>query len=289
MQLDIFEHSRDVMLKNDVVGALERRDATGARANRADLFREYPELLCLADLDQMIDALGKPIPRIQTHQELATARQWLADSVEPATFRVLGNSTGTEWVSHLWKDLATGAAALPFHPNTPHDHAAPIWLRIGDWASAASAVKTIESWRRKPIPLSWMLHANLALAGLQANLGMLAELAWISPRSLEEVASATTEPLIKQLVKKFEARFNGFETTEDLVWFPAWMLTERPNLAASFALAQPSNHSPAEKAMRIMIALLGLERQGRHHDIVTERKHLKDVNEALFMAYMKSR
>ena len=50
MQLDIFEHSRDVMLKNDVVGALERRDATGARTNRAALFREYPEF-------------GVPVPR----------------------------------------------------------------------------------------------------------------------------------------------------------------------------------------------------------------------------------
>jgi hypothetical protein len=118
---------------------------------------------------------------------------------------------------------------------------------------------------------------------------MLAELAWISPRCLEDVVSATTEPMIKQLVKQFEASFTAFEAAEDLVWFPAWVLTERPNLAASFALAQPSNHSPAENSIRVMIALLGLERQGRHHDIVTERKHLKDVNEALFMAYMKSR
>lgn len=289
MQLDIFEHSRDVMLKNDVVGALERRDATCARTSRAALFSEYPDFPCLADLDTMIDALEKPTPRIQAHQELATARQWLADSVEPAAFRVLGNRTGHVWVSPLWKDLATSAAALPFHPNTPHDHGAPIWLRIGDWASAAAAVKTIESWRRKPLPLSWMLQANLELTGLQANLGILAELAWISPTRLEELVSATTEPLITQLVKKFEASFTGFETAEDLVWFPAWVLTERPNLAGSFALAQPSNHSSAEKAMRTMISLLGLERQGRHHDIITERKHLKDVNEALFMAYMKSR
>ena len=28
MQLDIFSHSRDVMLRNDVVAALERRDAS---------------------------------------------------------------------------------------------------------------------------------------------------------------------------------------------------------------------------------------------------------------------
>jgi len=289
MQLDIFEHSRDVMLKNDVVDALTRRDATGARASRAALVREYPDISRLTDLDQMIDALEKPTPRIQTHHELATARQWLANSVEPATFRVLGSRAGHVWVSPLWKDLATSAAALPFHPDTPQDHGAPIWLHIEDWDGAAAAVKTIESWRRKPIPLSWMLQANLALTGLQSNLGMLAELAWISPRRLNDVVSATTEPLIKQMIKAFEVGFTGFESAEDLVWFPAWVLTERPNFAASFALAQPSTHSPGEKAMRIMIALLGLERQGRHHDIVTARKHLQGVNEALFMAYMKSR
>lgn len=185
--------------------------------------------------------------------------------------------------------LATSAAALPFHPNTPFDHGAPIWLRMGDWAAAVAAVKTIESWRRKPVPLSWMLQANLELTGLQANLGMLAELAWISPKRLEEVVSTTTEPMLKQLIRKFETTFAGYEIVSDLVWFPAWVLTERPNFSASFALAQPSNHSPAEKAMRIMIALLGLERRGRHHDTVTERKHLKAVNEELFLAYMKSR
>lgn len=289
MQLDIFEHSHDVMLKNDVVAALERRDALGARTSRAILFRECSEFSGMADLDMMIDALEKPIPRFHTNQDLATARLWLADSVEPATFRVMGNRPGREWVSPLWKNLATGAAALPFHPNSPHEHSAPIWLRTGDWSAAATAVKTIESWRRKPVPLSWMLQAKLELSGFQANLGMLAELAWISPRRLAEVVSATTEPLIKQLVKKFEATFTGFETVEDLIWFPAWLLTDRPDLAASFALAQPSNHSPAEKAMRIMISLLGLERQGRHHDIVQERKHLKDINEELFLAYMRSR
>lgn len=94
MQLDIFEHSRDVMLKNDVIAALERRDATDASSNRAALYREYPDSLCMQDLDQMIEALEKPRSRIQTHQDLSTAQQWLADSVEPATLRVLGNRTG---------------------------------------------------------------------------------------------------------------------------------------------------------------------------------------------------
>lgn len=289
MQLDIFEHSRDIMLKNDVIGALERRDATAARSKCAALYREYPDSVCMQDLDLMIEALEKPIPRIQTHQDLSTNRQWLADSVEPATLRVLGKRTGHVWLSPLWKDLAISAAALPFNPNTPFDHGAPIWLRMGDFAAAVAAVKSIESWRRKPVPLSWMLQANLELTGLQANLGMLAELAWISPKRLEEVVFTTTEPMLKQLIRKFETTFAGYETVSDVVWFPAWVLTEHPNFAAPFALAQPSNHSPAEKAMRLMIELLGLERHGRHHEIIIKRKDLMALNGPLFAAYMNSR
>ena len=42
MQLDIFEHSRDVMLRNDVISALERHDAAAARAACDLLAQECP-------------------------------------------------------------------------------------------------------------------------------------------------------------------------------------------------------------------------------------------------------
>ncbi|HEY5580383.1 MAG TPA: hypothetical protein VIK56_04330 [Rhodoferax sp.] len=289
MQLDIFEHSRDVMLKNDVVQALERRDIAAALQTRAVLAQEYPDAAGLPDLDQMISAIQKPAVRINTHDELAHTRLWLSTSVEPAAQRVLGQRAGQVWVVPIWKNLATGAAALPWRAQSPMDHSAALWLHIADWAAAIMAVKTIESWRRKPAPLSWMLHANLALTGLQANLGMLAELAWISPSRLEGVVTAVRDPLLTQLVRKFEVQFEGYENSDDLAWLGAWALTDQPNFAAAFALAQPSNHSAPERGMRLMIELLGLERQGRHHDIVIQRKDLKDLNGALFAAYMKSR
>ena len=81
MQLDIFEHSRDVMLKNDVVDALKRRDATGARASRAALFREYPEISCLTDLDQMIAA---------TERGLLLTTLWYIRTVDPTTLLLTG-------------------------------------------------------------------------------------------------------------------------------------------------------------------------------------------------------
>jgi hypothetical protein len=38
-----------------------------------------------------------------------------------------------------------------------------------------------------------------------------------------------------------------------------------------------------------LLDLLGVERQGRHADIVARRKVLRDLQPALYAAYMKSR
>lgn len=144
-------------------------------------------------------------------------------------------------------------------------------------------------WRRIPAPLAWMVQARLQLYGLQATWGMLAELAWLSPRRLDEVVRHAVDPSLQQLTRKFEASFEGSGEPGDLAWFPAWVLTERPALAATLALAQPSQHSAPEKAMRVLIELLGLERQGRHHDVVARRKILRDIPPSLYAEYMKTR
>ncbi len=67
------------------------------------------------------------------------------------------------------------------------------------------------------------------------------------------------------------------------------MLTERPSLAEYLAQAQASQHSDPEKAMRVLVELLGLERQGRHHDVIERRKTLRGLHASLYAAYMASR
>ncbi|SCK08316.1 hypothetical protein VAR608DRAFT_0233 [Variovorax sp. HW608] len=37
--------------------------------------------------------------------------------------------------------------------------------------------------------------------------------------------------------------------------------------------------------MRLLLELLGLERQGRHHDVVERRKALRDTHPSLYAAY----
>jgi hypothetical protein len=61
-QLDIFSHSRDVELCNDVVSALERREPSSARAGWQAFSEEYPAHPSLASLATLVAALN-------THQE----------------------------------------------------------------------------------------------------------------------------------------------------------------------------------------------------------------------------
>src|SRR6218665_2518411 len=86
---------------------------------------------------------------------------------------------------------------------------APLCLHAGHWKAAAEAVATIASWRRIPAPLAWMVEARLHLVGVQATWPMLAELAWLSPRRLDDRARRSPDPLFAQWIRRFEARFEG--------------------------------------------------------------------------------
>jgi hypothetical protein len=44
-----------------------------------------------------------------------------------------------------------------------------------------------------------------------------------------------------------------------------------------------------EQAMRLLLDLLHLERQGRQHDLPAQRRRLRELQPGLYAAYMKSR
>ena len=50
----------------------------------------------------------------------------------------------------------------------------------------------------------------------------------------------------------------------------------------------PPQHSAPEQAMRLLVNLLGLERQGRRHDIL-RRKNWRDLHPGLYSVYLKTR
>ena len=290
MQLDIFADSRDVMLRNDVLDALHRRDAVSARQAWQRLAGEFPDDDTLAGLATLIDVLDSDVATpFADHPALATACGRLNDEVEPAARRLLGDAPGRAWVASCWRTVAQQAAALPFRAEVSDLHAAPLWLRAGDWGEARRAVERIESWRRIPAPLTWMAEVWHRAGGVESALPLLTELAWLSPGRLADLLHRLADASIDTLRRKFDANFEGAGQTADLAWFPAWVLIEKPGLAPLLRDAQPSRQTAPERATRLLLQILSLERQGNQHELVERRKALRDLHAGLYAAYMKTR
>jgi hypothetical protein len=207
----------------------------------------------------------------------------------PAARQVWAATGAAAWLAPLWAGLARRAATLPFQADCAGLHAAALWLQAGDFAAVADAVERIDSWRRIPAPLDWMAEARHRLGGLDASWALLAELAWLAPERFDALTRRVADPLLTRLRRQFDAEFEGQGTADDLAWFPAWLLCEKPALAALLGQAPPGLQRAPERAMRLLLDLLHLERQGRQHDLVAQRRRLRDLQPALYAIYMRSR
>lgn len=290
MQLDIFEHSRDQMLRNDVLHALERRDAGAARQAWQQFAAEFPGDAALAPLDRLVHTLEQPETAFfDTAHQATAALRLLQDDIVPAAQRLWGAPAAAAWLAPLWAALAGRAAHLPFVAASSELHAAALWLRAGEPGKAAEAAASVASWRRIPVPLAWMAEAVYRRDGLDASWALLAELAWLAPERFDSLLRRLGDPLLGRLRRQFDAEFEGDGQSADGAWFPAWVLCEKPALAALLGQAQPGLQRPPERTMRLLLDLLQLERHGRQHDLPQRRRQLRDLQPSLYAAYMKSR
>jgi hypothetical protein len=299
-QLDLFEHSRDTMLRNDALDALLRRDAGAAAQARQALAQIEPQHAALSAIDTLIGALAAalagnhPATPFSHHAKVALERAQLEQAVLPAALAQFGAAAASAWLRPFWRRLAERAAPLPYLAALPDDHAAPLWLRVGDAAAAqaaAQAVEGIESWRRIPAPLAWMARARHRSDGLDAIWPLLAELAWLAPARLGSTVRDLADPLLARLLRRYEEEVDPGDQAgiAPLAWFPAWLLIDQPALLPRLREAGTGLDSAPERVFKGLVELLGLERQGRHHELIASRKRLRDQQPALYAAYMQSR
>jgi hypothetical protein len=290
MQLDLFEHSRDTMLRNDVLHALQQHDAVLARHAWLVLAAEFAQDAALAGLDILVGTLeASDDAAFSQTAAAATAVGALRDRVEPAARRLFDDRQATEWLKPHWHRLARRAKPLAFDASCAEAHAAPLYLRAGDPSAASEAVARIASWRRIPLPLAWMLEARWQLDGLDTSWPLLAELCWLAPARADALLRRLPDPVLQRLRRGFDAAWDGVGDSGDLAWFPAWLLTEKPALAPMLGQAQASLADAPERAMRTLLDLLHLERQGRQREQVEQRRRLRALHGALYEAYMRSR
>lgn len=286
MQLDIFEHSRDVTLRNAVVGALKERDTAAAAHSIAALRSEYPGDAMLPAFDRLHERLCVRI-RGPFGRSVAADVARATELAEPVARVALGREADA-WLAPFWVELAGCIAALRFDPGFEDLHAAPMLLRAGQWEQARTSARAIESWRRQPAPLAWTIVATARIAGMDEVWPLLAELSWMAPQRAAALVG-TLGPELKALVQAFDGEFEGDGGAADFAWFPAWLLVGHPRLAGHFQQAQAGSGTPPERCARLLLHLLALERQGRHNELVDGRRRLRDAHAMLFARYMQSR
>lgn len=288
-QLDIFEDGAERMRLNDLVSALERDDIPAARLAVAALSAEFPDNPQLKAAALLISSLARAaearaLPDLDAADR---ARNVIERDLAPAAIALLGAAEAGPWLARRWRELALRAAALPFQRNRADSHAATLWLRAGAWVEAVAAVQCIESWRRVPRALAWMLHARCQADGIDACWPWLTELCWLAPTRVPAVLAALPDHRLHKALRKFEAEFDL--ETERSAWLPAWLAIDQPLLATPLAQAQAVGNGEPERAFRLVVGLILLEGVGRHHDIVARRKQLRDLQPTLFALYMRSR
>ena len=288
MQLDIFNDSRDIMLQNDVIAALKQRSTQAGRHALAKLATEYPAHAMLAPMAKLLDTLVMPNTPFADHDAAVGVVHEMETAVMPAAHAVFGGKAATTWLAPMWRLLAQRTAHLPFQAAQSKTHAAWLYLQGGEGAKAEAAVADIASWRRIPATLSWMAQARCNQHGLLPAWPLLLELAWIDSTAFDDLSQRLDEPSLPKLLREFDTAMDS-DGTPDRAWFPAWLLAALPELATVFRDTQPGGNKLPERTARLVAELLALEKQGRHADLVAQRKRLRDAHAGLYGFYMASR
>ncbi|NPT41781.1 hypothetical protein GNZ12_10720 [Paraburkholderia sp. 1N] len=289
-QLDIFADSRDLMLRNDVLEPLQRRDAAAAQTALELLAGEYPDDGALSAMTVLVCELGRgSTASFADHAALAIARRYLEVEVMPAARRVLPVHAIQPWLAPCWRSLARRAGTLAFRGAEADSHAAPLWLLAHDWTAARESVEGIESWWRIPVPLMWMAEARYRADGLDAAWPLLAELAWLAPARFLALLPGLGDASLDALHQRFDAEFFGSGEPDDYAWFPAWLLVVKPALAGRLEEARVQRDQAASRAMVLLGEVLRREHEGDQHALIALRQELRRLHAGLFDAYMATR
>jgi hypothetical protein len=293
-QLDIFDDGRDVALRNDLAQALLDGDPLAARRIANTLQAEFGADPVLAPAAALIEhqhwQLSLGAQGLLDVTTLLGARQRLDGPVAAAAAAVFGALEALAWLAGQWRWLAGQASGVGWHPAHAGAHAAALYLRGQAWPQAAEAVARIDSWRRIPVPLLWMTQARWRGDGADAAWPLLAEALWLAPARAAALLPALADKSLDQLVARFEERFDTTAESADVwAWLPAFALVDQPLLAGPFSPATPPKEDAPGCAFSVVMALLRLEHQGRHHEIVESRARLQALSAALFAAYMVTR
>lgn len=289
-QLDLFAHSRAVMLLNDLGNSVLERDAVRVRKLLELLGAEAPGHPAL----NAFGALGKALERWPAHTtepgETASVVEWLDSEVARAAASALG-AAAPSFMRSLWRELAAAVAGQPYDATHPRSHFAYCYLRAGDARAALQAVATVEGRDLDPFILHCVILARHDLSGWYACRAAFFTLALTAPQLLPATLTSLSEPSLHADWDRFWTDCIWLDQRDEMgcAWFPAWYLIEHPGTRLAEEVAAEDVDALWTRAFRLMRVLLDLERSGYGAALISARTELRRIDTRLFEHYMSRR
>lgn len=166
-QLDLFAHSRTMILLNDLIDSVLERDATRVGQLLELLRAEAPGHPALNSFGTLREALERWPASTAAADDTARVVEWLDSQVTRAAASALGSAAPT-FMRSRWHELAVAVAAQPYDPTHPQSHFAYCYLRAGDARAALQALATIEGRDLDPFVLQCVILARYGASGWHA-------------------------------------------------------------------------------------------------------------------------
>lgn len=289
-QLDLFAHSRTVILINDVVDCILERNAARAAGQLQLLRAEAPGHPALDALGTLCDALTRWPVRTTDARDTAGVVDWLESEVAVSATTSLGASA-PGFMALLWRDLAVAVAAHAYDTAHPRSHCAYCYLRAGDAPASLRAATAIGGGELDPLVLQWMALASYRVGGLRACRAPLFTLALAMPQQLPAVVAAIADPDLNSDWDRFwiDCIWLDPRDTSAASWFPAWYLIEHPAAGNAEAITSLDPDAPPMRAFEALKLVVSAEPGGYGAALMSARAELRRIDARLFRHYMNRR
>lgn len=275
-QMDLFFDNPGVVARNRLIQALLDGDAAVAAERLAALDPSDLDHASQTAAEVLVDALGWRSEGTST----AGAVEFIEQQLEPAARELLDRRSDA-YLRRYWREVAGVASGRPFDRDHPEQHSSMLYLRAGDPAGAAEAVRDEDGfWRHSPL-LKTLFDAGVALGDRRLMLEAIVELCWCDEAGALACLNRCADPDIGRAQDRF------CESEPELPWvlFPAWLalFLPVPELASDAGDCAAYADPGARTALTAAAALR------TDPDDIDRRRKLRELAPELFEFWLKRR
>ena len=261
-QLDLFLDGQVAMLINEIVAGLTSGRPDDAQQALDRLRERDPAHPDLAALEGLCRANRTDLPVPKSVGALIALIDEVQSSLFPAAQRLLGAAEAARALDPVWRRVADAARTLAL-----------------DGGDSTAALRY------------WVARAHYRVGEHREAFRLWLSLCWLDPAAFAGYAPTLPSSTLREAWSAFE-RQPGFDPAADgeahpARWFPAWLVLRERGLVHLFHEDEIPETGAAGRAVRRLLTLLPLERQGHSAELVRQRRELRQVSPAFFRHYLK--